>query len=78
MIQSDSQDRARILLQLGVAMIHELLGFDSEKNSFGSVRKIKQVEFELNIELELLNESNSSFNIFGSSLSSLIRVYSNK
>ena len=55
MIQSDSQDRARILLQLGVAMVHELLEFDSEKSLFGSVQKIKQVEFELNIELELLN-----------------------
>ena len=45
--------------------VRELLGFDSEKSSFGLVRKIKRVEFELDIELELLNEQNLSFNIFG-------------
>ena len=58
--------------------VRELLGFDLEKNSFGSVRKIKRTEFEHDIELELLNESNSSFKTFDSSLSSLIRTYSNK
>ena len=58
--------------------VRELLEFDSEKRSFGSIRKIKRVEFEPDIELELLNESNSNFNTFDSSLSILIQAYLNK
>ena len=49
-----------------------------KKRSFSLIRKNKRVEFEPDIELKLLNEPNLSFNTFNSSLSSLIRAYSNK
>ena len=82
LVPSINSDLVKILFKLRSISFSthgiQLLVFDSKKNSFGSIRKIKRVEFKFDIELELLNELNSSFNTFGSSLSNLIRAHLNK